>query len=322
MNRFGDSIGRALRELFGSEPEMVEAQYNIATQQYKHVLRTIIKGCFKLENVPDTWEVDYLWDNMISLGRVCVFDSPKFGNLALRANLTGYNMYNMPTDAIIVAPTIPTYERKIDIDCVVLRFNHYYTGFENLIGMYAEKLASCDAGIDVNIINSKVAHVFEVKRPNDKKAVEKINDAITGGAPFVVVENYDEDITKQGRFSMQYFSPNVKQNFIATELQDAKRTIMNEFLTLFGINNANTDKKERLNGDEVNANNEELLVNMGVVYDELSKGFEKVNQMFGLQVKFSMPYYDNKLRKEKEFRTSEQERGEDNGSNSTDSSTD
>ena len=51
-----------------------------------------------------------------------------------------------------------------------------------------------------------------------------------------------------------------------------------------GINNNNTDKKERLLVDEVNANNEFILVNIDHMYEERKKACEEINRKFGLNI--------------------------------------
>lgn len=72
----------------------------------------------------------------------------------------------------------------------------------------------------------------------------------------------------------------VKNTFVADLIQNEKRTIMNEFLTMIGVNNVATEKKERLVTDEANANNEELYVDMAYVYRNIKKQVELANKMF------------------------------------------
>ena len=59
---------------------------------------------------------------------------------------------------------------------------------------------------------------------------------------------------------------------------------MNEALTFLGINNANTDKKERLITDEVKANDEQLYVARQVMLNARKQACEEINKMFGLNI--------------------------------------
>ena len=74
--------------------------------------------------------------------------------------------------------------------------------------------------------------------------------------------------------------------------------IINEFLTEIGIDNANTDKRERLVTDEVNANDEEIRANVQHWLDNISEGFEKANSMFGLDLSVKVRSYEKINRKE------------------------
>ena len=62
------------------------------------------------------------------------------------------------------------------------------------------------------------------------------------------------------------------------------RKIMAQFDTEIGIPNANTDKRERLVTDEVNANNVETTTRCELWLDSLKECAEKTNEMFGTDV--------------------------------------
>ena len=56
------------------------------------------------------------------------------------------------------------------------------------------------------------------------------------------------------------------------------------FDTDVGIPNANTDKKERLISDEVNANNVEVTSKADLWLDQLQKSFAQTSKMFGIKL--------------------------------------
>lgn len=64
----------------------------------------------------------------------------------------------------------------------------------------------------------------------------------------------------------------------------SKRTIINEFLTKIGIANANYDKRERLNSDEVNQNNEETKAMISVIFDNLKESISEINAISALGI--------------------------------------
>ena len=77
---------------------------------------------------------------------------------------------------------------------------------------------------------------------------------------------------------------NTKSDYLLDKLQMHKTDLMNEALTFLGINNSNTEKKERMLVDEVNSNNDFILVNLDHMYDERQLACKLLNEKFGLNV--------------------------------------
>ena len=107
--------------------------------------------------------------------------------------------------------------------------------------------------------------------------MKKMFDEISCGNPAVFV---NENAVNPSKF----FFNNAKLNFVGEEIQTVKRSIINEFLTEIGIANANTDKRERLVTDEVNANNEEIGANVQHWLDNIREGLREVKKMFGIDI--------------------------------------
>ena len=84
----------------------------------------------------------------------------------------------------------------------------------------------------------------------------------------------------------------VKETYIANDVQLLKQSIKNEFLTEIGLNNANTDKRERLITDEVNANNEEIRANVQHWIDSIREGMRRANELFDLNLTIDLRKFD------------------------------
>ena len=65
-------------------------------------------------------------------------------------------------------------------------------------------------------------------------------------------------------------------------LIDALNAIEDRFCTLIGIDNANTDKRERLISSEVAANKAETKALSSLWLEEIKAGMEKCKNMFGI----------------------------------------
>ncbi len=68
------------------------------------------------------------------------------------------------------------------------------------------------------------------------------------------------------------------------------RTLENQFNSMIGIPNANTQKRERLITSEVEANSIEVSTLPIIWLETMRKDIEKVNRMFGLNISVSLRY--------------------------------
>ena len=87
-----------------------------------------------------------------------------------------------------------------------------------------------------------------------------------------------------GKLAVNLLTQNVAQNYIGDKLLEALRKIEIEFFSRVGIPSANTDKKERLITDEVNANNVETYALTSIWMDTLKDCIKRVNSMFNLNI--------------------------------------
>lgn len=277
-------------ELYGINPQDVKGQYNVRTQYYKERLLRRLLSVFELENCPDEWDIEWFKKNLLLRGYMCVGKTPAFGVIPMICTFHGLNVYNRPTKCTIANHLFNNLTLTIDKDCVLVHLQNNYQGVNNLLNIYSERLASIDAGIEMNIINTKAAWIFDCDGKAQEETAKKIYDDITSGRPAVFTRaNNSSALNSDGKVSITML--NVKNTYIADLLQDAKREVRYEFLSEIGINNANVDKKERVNTLEVEANDDELRNSIDDWKNNLEQQFEKINKIFGLSIKVKFPYY-------------------------------
>lgn len=304
-----DSLVKAIQQAWGVKPNKVSAQLNARTLYYDWVLLNKIKGVIEID-CPDDWDKDYILDTLLLQGRLCITDTPA-GVLPLECQPYGQNVFKRPCDVNIVNPVIGSFSRKIDVDCVLMYLfdNKIFRSYEEVIRIHAQKLANCDSAIDVNLINTKVAYVFDCADKKQADEAKLIYDKITSGEPAVF---YHSNSGMNLQDKMQFFKNDVKSVYICDMVQKEKRAIINEFLTQVGINNAAEEKKERLLVDEVNSNNDELIINIKYAYDNIKKALDKIKKMFP-EIKFDirMPFID-RMNEKSELALKEMKEGADN----------
>lgn len=278
------------KELYEMEPSDVKGQWNARTWYYKQRLLRRVMSLFELDNCPQEWDVEWFKKHLLLTGYMCVGNTAAFGVIPMRCTYHGLNQFDRPTKCTISNHWIHNLTLEIGKDCVLVHLQNNYQGIWTLLNIYAEKLASIDAGIEVNIMNTKAAWMFDCDGKAQEDTAKKIYDDITSGRPAVFARaNNSSSLNSDGKIGITML--NVKNTYIADLLQDAKREVRYEFLSEIGINNANVDKKERVNTLEVEANDDELRNAVDDWKNNLEEQFDKINKMFGLDIKVKFPYY-------------------------------
>lgn len=234
-------------------------------------------------NLPENWSRDYFLYVLYCWGFIAIVNTDKFGVIPQGCGLKGYNVFYQPRSAIIQNPLLSgTLEPVIGKQCTLLKLQPDYGGIMDLVSFYAQEMALASEAIDVNLLNSKLSYVFTASNKNAAESLKKLYDRIASGEPAVVIDKnlYNDD----GSVSWEAFQQNVGQNYIAGDLLSDLRKIEAEFDTKIGIPNANTDKKERLITDEVNANNVETRNLPELWLESLQQGCKEANAMFGINI--------------------------------------
>lgn len=229
--------------------------------------------------LPETWDADYFLYTLYGYGYTAVINTEEFGVIPQWGALGGYNVFYHPTYVIIANPLIRDMKKPtINEDCTIIKLQPDYGSIMDLVDYYADMLALCAESVSINLINSHVATVFPAGNKSVAESYKKMYDKIAGGDPAVVVDKNLFDDT--GKPTWTPFQANLSQEYIADKILADMRKIEAMFDTDVGIPNANTDKKERLVTDEVNANNVETATRCELWLDELKKSCEKTNTMF------------------------------------------
>ena len=233
--------------------------------------------------MPSTWSRDYFQYTLYCWGFVTIVNTDKFGVIPQGCGLKGYNVFYQPRSVIIQNPLINrSLEPEIGRNCVLLKLQPDFCGIMDLVSFYAQEMALTSEAVDVNLLNSKLSYVFTASNKNAAESLKKLYDRIASGEPAVVVDKalYNDD----GSVCWEAFQQNVGQNYIVSNLLSDLRKIEAEFDTKVGIPNANTDKKERLISDEVNANNVETRNLPELWLESLRQGCEEARKMFGIDL--------------------------------------
>ena len=266
-----------LQNYFQLQPAEVKGSLNTETAYYEWALMWLVYYRYKLK-IPENIALNYFRFWLFHYGSIGLIYTNKFGWMAGNYGVSEVDMYYQPRQLTFSNPFLD--DVKIGIvgvnSCIIKLFDDF-SGFKPFIRRTAVKLAECDKAMHINLMTSSMGKLLGA--PN-KKIANTLKEALgdlTFGKPYVTINSSDLEAINVNQLVSELGS-----EFIADKLQELKRTYVNEFLSLVGVNNANLNKRERLNSDEVNANNDEIqAIPTLVLEDNLKPSLEFASKLTG-----------------------------------------
>ena len=233
--------------------------------------------------LPEEWDRDYFLYTLYCRGFIAILNTARYGTICQECSPGGYNLYYRPSYVIVTNPLIrETLTLNIDRDCVLLKLQPDYSSIMDIVSYYADQLALASEAMGVNLVNTKSGVVFGADGKAQAETFKKMFDNLSEGDPAVVIGK--KLLNDDGSPNWFPFVQNVKESYVTSDILSDMRKIEAMFDTEIGIPNANTDKRERLISDEVNANNVETATRCELWLETIRKGLSKANDMFNLQL--------------------------------------
>lgn len=212
-------------------------------------------------------------------GRACFVKDKDLGYLALKVNPSDkLNVYNLPEK--VLAWSIG-YNKNYKFDDIVYIMNNLLElPTSTTINLFAYRLYETERTIDTNLIAQKTPVLIE----GDTKTILTLKNtymSFSGNTPFIF-GNKDYNINQKLN-ALKTDAP-----YLIDKLELHKHEIWNEALTFLGIDNANTDKKERLITDEVESNNELINYYLNCFYKTRKQACDMINEKYGLNIKIKL----------------------------------
>ena len=236
---------------------------------------------FKWEGLPPSIKPRHIENALHSHGACFIFDHHEYGLICLPCYSNGkLNIYGEPTHVTVIGhgESIGDYPVK---DGVRIMNNDLSTPTKLSVLYYANAIAQTDKTMYKNLKKLKNPYIVATTKENELtyknllKQIEEDKDEI-----FV-----DNRLTQGGNLGIEVLNTNVP--YLIDKLQAHKNDLVNEFLTIMGLNNtnANNNKKERLLVDEVNVNNGEILMYLDIDYKNRDDACKEIKEKFNLDVK-------------------------------------
>lgn len=295
---------QALQNYFQLQPSEVKGALNTETAYYEWALMWLVYYRYKLK-IPERIALNYFRFWLFHYGSIGLIYTNKFGWVAGNYGVSEIDLYYQPRQLTFANPFFDDVKVGIvGINCCIIKLFDDFTGFKPYIRRTAEKLAACDKAMNVNLMTSSMGKL--IGTPNKKIAatIKEALGTLTIGKPYVTINAEDLE-----QCNVNQLVSELQGEFVADKIQELKRSYINEFLSLIGINNANLNKRERLNSEEVNANDDEIkAIPTLVLEDNLKPSMEFASKLTGEE-------FSAELRNEREMLTAAQRLlgGVDNG---------
>lgn len=249
---------------------------------YLNRLRLIATSLFtwdKLDDYAGYGASRFLEQSLYDNGRACFVYDTELGYLALKVNPSDkLNVYELPIR--VMAGSIG-YNKTYDFDDVVyIMNNELQLPTADTLQLMAYRLYETERTIDTNLIAQKTPVLIE----GDTKTILTLKNVYmqySGNTPFIF-GNKSYDISNKLNV-LKTDAP-----YLIDKLENHKHNIWNEAMTYLGIDNANTDKKERLITDEVESNNDLINYYLNCFYKTRKKACDDIKFKYGLDVEIKL----------------------------------
>lgn len=212
-------------------------------------------------------------------GRACFVKDKEKGYLALRVNPSDkLNVYMLPEK--VLAWSLGYNKDYLFDDVIYIMNNNLEIPTSQSLQLFAYRLYETERTIDTNLVAQKTPVLIE----GDTKTILTLKNVYmqySGNTPFI--------------FGNKQFDISNKLNVLKTDapylidkLEDHKHEIWNEALTYLGIDNANTDKKERLITSEVESNDDLINYYLNCFYKTRKDACDRINEKYNLNIELSL----------------------------------
>lgn len=244
---------------------------------YYKKLCLLVLSLFEYENLPNNIKGYYIEEQLFFKGECMFFEDDNLGLMIAGLTNTGISEYDEP---IFLNPVATNYKATKEYvnhkNAVLIRNNLMSLPSNDEVLLKAWRITNIKRSQDVNINAMKTPVIIKCSN-KQLLTLKNVYKQYDGNEP-VIFGDKDADMD-----NFKVFKTDAPIVFDKLQLQLHQE--LNEFLTFYGINNANQDKKERLVADEVTANNESVICFFNTMLEAREEAVKEINKLFSLDIK-------------------------------------
>lgn len=244
---------------------------------YYNLIELMYINRYEWENLPDSVDMRYLELGLFRKGRMLYFNDEVLGDLCLEMSGDGdISVYREPKKRYAYSAGSGGYTVQRNMNNSVIIYDNFLRKNNiNSAIFFAQRLAEITRTADVNLHVQKTPYIICCDEAQKLTMQNLLKD---------VEENTERVFGYKGLDVSAINALKLDAPFIADKLSVEKMKIWNECLTWMGINNSNTEKRERMVTAEANSNTECIDFMMQVGLNARIEGVRKINKMFGTDI--------------------------------------
>ena len=267
---------------------------NVIENDYFMALRQVCISIFEWENLPASMDQRKLELDLFNKGAAAGLYDKNSGVIntgvsaagslniygypsALNCYSYGYNEFrNLYTGLIKDENGNVLNDKEKQAVYIMNNFDHLPT--ISMVEEYARRLAEAQRTIDVNVAAQRTPILIQCNE-NELLTLKNVYAQYLGNEP-VIFADKNNSVDMSSLKAIKTDAP-----YIVDKLVQYKKELWNEFLTRIGVNNIQTEKRERLITDEANQNNELINLNLQAFFKTRKLAAKQLNELFDLDIK-------------------------------------
>lgn len=248
-------------------------------QSYIRYMLDRTQSMFRYENLPESIPQRELEIQLQLTGHVGFVHVD--GKLwALRGSWGGEpSPYYLPTQYIISNPALRLSKvYNIDDDVVVVKNDSMYMGLLPMFNRYASQIVENDISMMLAIINSRIVNLIIAGDDSAKASADEYLKKIDKGELGVIGDSKIIEAIRTQPYALT-------SSRIITELIESQQYLKAGWFNELGLNANYNMKREAINADEAQMNNDALYPLVDDLLRCRQEGIEKVNEMFGTDIR-------------------------------------
>lgn len=250
----------------------------------------IATSIFEWVNLPDSMDGEYLEHCLFYKGMAAMLKTQEYGFINTKATVSGdFNIYGRPTQMQCYSYSFNELRnvyngliRNTDGDiindalgeCILVRNTLLSKPTFASMRLFALRLTELERTMDTNVKRCKDPYILKGTKQQELTLRQVFTD-VDNNVPAMVVD-------KNGLDLKDIDSIPLKVDFLGNDMMLYKKEIMNEALTVLGINNLG-EKRERLISDETNSNNELINMNLMSYLTPRKRACDEFNEKYGFK---------------------------------------